>query len=131
MAQGLNYYNNKTEVLQLTRHDGKEPLEVDLIKSGSKGFGHLSNGDSILVQGVPVLKLESLKHSLATRLTNGEGGPRSADDLELVKQLIAHTEARHGGAESHDLRENMLTHRLKRRFSDELRNLSPGKKTAF
>ena len=131
VAQGLNYYDNKTEVLQLTRRDGKEPLEVDLIKSGSKGFGSLGNGDSILVLGVPVLKLESLKHSLERRLNNGESGPSSAEDLELVKQLIAHSAARHGGAESHDLRENMLAHRLKRRFSDELRNLSPGKKIAF
>ena len=131
VAQGLTHYDNKTEVLQLARGDGKEPLEVDLIKSGSKGFGNLGNGGSILVQGVPVLKLESLKHSLERRLDNGESGPNSTEDLKLVKQLIAHSAARHAGAESHDLRGNMLAHRLKHRFPDEIRNLSPGKKIAF
>lgn len=129
--QGLNYHDNKTEILQLTRCDGKEPLKVDLIESGSKGFGSLGNGDSILVQGVPVLKLESLKHSLERRLRNGEGGPHSAGDLALIEQLLANSKAHRAGADSHDLGGNLLAHRLKRRFSDEIGTLSPGKKIAF
>ena len=137
VAQGLTHYDNKTEVLQLARSNGQAPLEVDLIKS-DRHFGRINDGGTTWVQGVPVLKLESLKHSLERRLLNGEGGPHSTADLDLTKQLLAHSQPGHAGASSpHDLRGGLLSHRIKRRLSDEGENSprwgspSNGKKIAF